>query len=200
MAEPWDVIIVGAGTTGMPAAIFAAQRGARVLILEAAPEVGGTLHLSAGQMSAAGSRLQAEKGIEDTPDEHYDDCMRISNNTADPVLVRLAVDNAADTLDWLQDIGAEIFGANRGGHAACAAADDDEIYTVIEALVLAHLAVRVGMGRRGRREELVAVVRCKGRCKGSLRASLPPRGIKNEPTGEFASETVVVVRATPQQL
>ncbi|MCH8183919.1 MAG: FAD-binding protein, partial [Proteobacteria bacterium] len=34
--------------------------------------------------------------------------MRISNNTADPVLVRLAVDNAADTLDWLQDIGAEI--------------------------------------------------------------------------------------------
>ena len=108
MAEPWDVIIVGAGTTGMPAAIFAAQRGARVLILEAAPEVGGTLHLSAGQMSAAGSRLQAEKGIEDTPDEHYDDCMRISNNTADPVLVRLAVDNAADTLDWLQDIGAEI--------------------------------------------------------------------------------------------
>ena len=108
MAEPWDVIIVGAGTTGMPAAIFAAQRGARVLILEAAPEVGGTLHLSAGQMSAAGSRLQAEKGIEDTPDEHCDDCMRISNNTADPVLVRLAVDNAADTLDWLQDIGAEI--------------------------------------------------------------------------------------------
>lgn len=108
MAEPWDVIIVGAGTAGMPAAIFAAQRGARVLVLEAAPEVGGTLHLSAGQMSAAGTRLQAEKGIEDTPDEHYDDCMRISNNTADPAIVRLCVDNAADTLDWLQDIGAEI--------------------------------------------------------------------------------------------
>ncbi|MCH8183614.1 MAG: FAD-dependent oxidoreductase, partial [Proteobacteria bacterium] len=70
MAEPWDVIIVGAGTAGMPAAIFAAHRGASVLVLEAAPEVGGTLHLSAGQMSAAGSRLQAEKGIEDTPDEH----------------------------------------------------------------------------------------------------------------------------------
>ncbi|MCH8113085.1 MAG: FAD-binding protein [Proteobacteria bacterium] len=55
----------------MPAAIFAAQRGARVLVLEAASEVGGTLHLSAGQMSAAGSRLQAEKGIEDTPDEWF---------------------------------------------------------------------------------------------------------------------------------
>ncbi len=108
MAEYWDLIIVGAGTAGMPAAIFAAQRGAHVLVLEAASEVGGTLHLSAGQMSAAGSRLQAEKGIEDTPDEHYDDCMRISNNTADPALVRLTVDNAADTLNWLQDIGTEI--------------------------------------------------------------------------------------------
>jgi fumarate reductase flavoprotein subunit len=108
VAEYWDLIIVGAGTAGMPAAIFAAQRGAHVLVLEAASEVGGTLHLSAGQMSAAGSRLQAEKGIEDTPDEHYDDCMRISNNTADPALVRLTVDNAADTLNWLQDIGTEI--------------------------------------------------------------------------------------------
>lgn len=108
MAEPWDIIIIGAGTAGMPAAIFASQRGARVLVLEAAPEVGGTLHLSAGQMSAAGSRLQKQKGIDDTPDEHYEDCMRISNNSADPVLVRLTVDNAADTLDWLQDIGTEI--------------------------------------------------------------------------------------------
>ncbi len=108
MADSWDVIIVGAGTAGMPAAIFAAQRGAQVLVLEHAAEVGGTLHLSAGQMSAAGSRLQKEKGIDDTPDEHYDDCMRISNNTADPTLVRLTVDNAAATLDWLMDIGLEV--------------------------------------------------------------------------------------------
>ena len=52
----WDVIVVGAGTAGMPLAIFAAKRGARVLVLEQAATVGGTLPVSAGQVSAAGTR------------------------------------------------------------------------------------------------------------------------------------------------
>jgi fumarate reductase flavoprotein subunit len=101
----YDLVIVGAGTAGLPAAIFAAQRGAKVILLEAAGQIGGTLHLSTGQMSAAGTRLQRAKGIKDTPDMHYDDVMRISQGTADPVLTRLAVDAAAETFDWLMDRG-----------------------------------------------------------------------------------------------
>ncbi|NQV80147.1 MAG: FAD-dependent oxidoreductase, partial [Alphaproteobacteria bacterium] len=57
MTQRWDVIVVGGGTAGMPAATFAAERGARVLVIEAAADVGGTLHLSTGQLSAAGTRL-----------------------------------------------------------------------------------------------------------------------------------------------
>jgi len=105
MSEVWDVIVVGGGTAGLPVATFAAARGARVLVIDAAPDVGGTLHLSTGQLSAAGTKLQAKKGVADTTQAHYDDIMRISKNTADPALVRLAVDNAADTFDWLQDNG-----------------------------------------------------------------------------------------------
>jgi len=101
----WDLIVVGAGTAGLPAAIFSAQRGARVLLVDAAARVGGTLLIATGQMSAAGTRVQREKGIEDTPQLHYDDVMRISNNTADPTLVRLAVENAPVTFDWLMDNG-----------------------------------------------------------------------------------------------
>ncbi len=106
--ELWDLIVIGGGNAGLPAAIFAARRGARVLIIEAAAQVGGTLFLSTGQMSAAGTKLQKSKGIEDTPQEHYDDIMRLSKNTADPDIVRLAVDNAADTFDWLMESGFEI--------------------------------------------------------------------------------------------
>ncbi len=105
MSQQWDVIIIGAGTAGLPAAIFAAERSDKILVLDAAPEIGGTLHLSSGQMSAAGTRLQKEKGIEDTPALHIEDIMRISNNTADRQLAGFAVDNAADTLDWLETIG-----------------------------------------------------------------------------------------------
>jgi fumarate reductase flavoprotein subunit len=103
--NPYDVIIVGAGNAGLPTAIFAAQRDAKVLLIDAAPSIGGTLILSTGQMSAAGTKLQKSKGIEDSPQAHYDDIMRISRGTADPVLVRLAVDNAAPVFDWLTDNG-----------------------------------------------------------------------------------------------
>ena len=105
----WDLIVIGGGNSGLPAAIFAARRGARVLIIEAAPVLGGTLFMSGGQMSAAGTRLQKSKGIEDSPQSHFDDIMRISKDTADPELVRLAVFNAAETFDWLMDRGLEVY-------------------------------------------------------------------------------------------
>jgi fumarate reductase flavoprotein subunit len=106
--EDWDLIVVGAGTAGLPAAIFSAARGARVLIIDTATRVGGSLLLATGQMSAAGTKVQQALGIEDTPELHYQDIMRISNDTADPTLVRLAVENAAATFDWLMERGFEM--------------------------------------------------------------------------------------------
>jgi fumarate reductase flavoprotein subunit len=105
----WDLIVVGGGNAGLPAAIFAAERGARVLIVEAAGQVGGTLFLSSGQMSAAGTKLQRSRAVtQDSPQSHYDDVMRISGGTADPVLLKLAVEQAAPTFDWLSDHGLQV--------------------------------------------------------------------------------------------
>jgi fumarate reductase flavoprotein subunit len=97
----YDVVIVGAGTAGMPAAVEAASLGMRVLVLEASERAGGTLWRSWAQMSAAGTSLQAAKGIKDNPQLHFDDVMRISKGTADPVLVRKAVEHAPSTIEWL---------------------------------------------------------------------------------------------------
>jgi fumarate reductase flavoprotein subunit len=104
-ADDWDVIVIGGGTAGLPTAIFAAERGAKVLVLEGSHRIGGTMDRSSGQMSAAGTSLQKAKGIKDTPQDHFDDVMRISRGTADPAMVRLAVDNAADTIEWLIGLG-----------------------------------------------------------------------------------------------
>jgi fumarate reductase flavoprotein subunit len=104
-ADDYDLIVVGAGTAGLPAAIFAAQRGAKVLAIEKSHRLGGTLDRSGARMTAAGTRLQKAKGITDTPDMHYADVMRVCHDTAVPHLVRLAVDNAAWTMDWLMDKG-----------------------------------------------------------------------------------------------
>lgn len=107
--KPYNVIVIGGGNAGMPTAIFAAKRGARVLIVEAAGQLGGTLHMSSGQMSAGGTKLQKSKGIEDSGELHFEDVMRISKNTADREIVRLACVNAADTFDWLMDNDFDVY-------------------------------------------------------------------------------------------
>jgi fumarate reductase flavoprotein subunit len=101
----WDVIVVGAGSAGLPLAICAAGRGARVLQIEADYRIGGTLHWSSGQISGAGTRLQKRQGIEDSPDAHYREAQKIAHDQIDPVVLRLTVDHAAATIDWLMDLG-----------------------------------------------------------------------------------------------
>jgi fumarate reductase flavoprotein subunit len=103
--ETWDYLIIGAGTAGLTAAIFAVKRGAKVLLVDAANDIGGTLHLSAGQLSGAGTHTQAKKGIVDSPKQHFDDIMRLSNGKADPSLAKLVADNAGDTINWLLEGG-----------------------------------------------------------------------------------------------
>jgi flavocytochrome c len=100
-----QITIIGAGTAGMACAISAAECGANVTVIEKDSTIGGTLHVTAGHLSAGGSIRQSEKGIIDSPQKHYDDVMRISNHTADPTIVKLATDLAPKTIDWLQSLG-----------------------------------------------------------------------------------------------
>jgi len=105
----WDVIVVGAGAAGLQAASYAADRGARVLLLEGGDNIGGTLHVSGGQISAAGTKLQQVRGIEDTAEEHFKDILSITNGNVDRALSRLAVENAADTVDAILELGPELY-------------------------------------------------------------------------------------------
>jgi fumarate reductase flavoprotein subunit len=100
-----DILICGAGTAGLPCAIAAAEAGAVVTVTEKSAEIGGTLHLSYGHMSAAGARLQREKGIADSTDLHLADVLRIGHGHGDEEIIRLAVEGAAGTIDWLEQIG-----------------------------------------------------------------------------------------------
>ncbi|MCB2108406.1 MAG: FAD-dependent oxidoreductase [Rhodobacteraceae bacterium] len=102
----WDFIVVGAGTAGLPAAIFAADRGAKVLVIEVAPTLGGTLTIAGGEICGAGTKTQARFGLEgDHPDKHFADVMRITDGLADPNIVRMTVDTATAMIDWIDDRG-----------------------------------------------------------------------------------------------
>lgn len=103
----FDVIVVGAGTAGIPCAVEAASAGARVLLLEKDTRIGGTLHITDGGLSAAGTRLQAARGIEDSVAQHLADVRTISGGTGRDDIIRLAVELAPATVDWLDDLGFE---------------------------------------------------------------------------------------------
>ncbi len=103
----YDILIVGAGTAGMSCAITAAERGLKVGVIEKVDYVGGAMHWSGGHMSAGGTHLQKEKGIEDSPEKHLADIYRINNKTGDLDLTERAVFEAPKTVQWLDDLGME---------------------------------------------------------------------------------------------
>lgn len=105
MGEGFDIAIVGAGTAGMPCAIEAVAAGARVLVVEKAEHAGGTLHVSLGQMSGAGTRPQAARGIADSAEAHLADIARINRGTGRADLLARTVPLQGATIDWLLDNG-----------------------------------------------------------------------------------------------
>lgn len=100
-----DILVIGAGTAGIPCAMEAAAAGASVLVIEKDDDIGGALWFSGGQMSAAGTRRQRQLGIEDTPENHYADVLRMGGEPIDKSLVKRATELAPQTLDWLDDLG-----------------------------------------------------------------------------------------------
>ena len=69
-----DVVVVGAGATGLPAAIQAAEGGASVILVEANTDVGGHAILSGGNMALGGGTSRQKKyGVTDSPDLLYSD-------------------------------------------------------------------------------------------------------------------------------
>lgn len=106
--QPYDIVIIGAGTAGMPCAIEAVAKGARTLVVEQEATHGGTLHVSLGQLSGAGSRLQADNGIADDAAAHLADVIRINRGTGRRDILERTLPLQGETIDWLMDLGFEM--------------------------------------------------------------------------------------------
>ena len=117
-----DVAIVGAGNAALCAALAAAEAGANVVVLEAAPEVerGGNSAYTAGAMRtvydgvADVRKLVPDIGDEDAKntdfssysfDEYFDDMARITQHRADPNLLEILIRQSLPTLEWMRRQG-----------------------------------------------------------------------------------------------
>ena len=101
-----DVVIVGAGSSGLAAAMTASAGGARVIVLEKLPVPGGTSLFAEG-LFAVESTLQARENVTLTRDEAFKSHMMGTHWRANAALVRAFVDMSADTVEWLQGFGVE---------------------------------------------------------------------------------------------
>ncbi|TIR02431.1 MAG: FAD-dependent oxidoreductase [Mesorhizobium sp.] len=108
-----DVIVVGAGGSGLFAAIEAAEIGRRVLVLEKNPAPGGTTNWAIGSLSSSASPMQTAIGIHDTPAAHFEDMALFHGallSHDNPDLRKVFVENVPDTLKKLLDMGVVFFG------------------------------------------------------------------------------------------
>ncbi len=69
-----DVVIIGSGAAGLPAAIKAVEGGASVIVVETNYDVGGHAIISGGHMAlGGGTSAQKKYGIPDSPDTVFSD-------------------------------------------------------------------------------------------------------------------------------
>lgn len=102
-----EIVIIGAGGTGLAAAVTAGQEGASVIVLETNGFAGGNLLVSGGVYNSPEPEMQAKQGIEDSPELFVQQTLAGGDNIANPELVRILAYNALDGLNWLKELGNE---------------------------------------------------------------------------------------------
>jgi urocanate reductase len=106
-----DVVIAGAGASGLCAAIMARDQGASVIVVEQNHDIGGHAMVSGGRIPlGGGTRLQKKFGIVDSADQVYLDHTDPGNlelRYSDRELVRVWADENAATFDFLLDNGVQ---------------------------------------------------------------------------------------------
>lgn len=96
-----DVLVIGAGGCGLVAAIAAAEVGASVGLVEKAERLGGNTAVSSGSIPAAGTRLQAEAGVIDSPAIFQADLSRVAGEHEAMHLTQTLTERSAELIDFL---------------------------------------------------------------------------------------------------
>lgn len=111
----YDVVVVGAGAAGIPAAIRAAELGMKVLVVDANYDIGGHAIISQGNTALGGGNAHQKKyGIQDSPEILFKDLtdwsVTLPNGFADYRYndrdqAHMIAYNSVPTYDWLVKIG-----------------------------------------------------------------------------------------------
>jgi succinate dehydrogenase/fumarate reductase flavoprotein subunit len=123
-----DVVVVGSGATGLPAAIVAREAGASVIVVEAEPRIGGHAITSGGNLPlGGGTSYQKKYGIADSADLFFQDLTDwsvVETNGFPPYryndreIIRAFADNSVAAFEFLLAHGVKVIDRppNKIGH------------------------------------------------------------------------------------
>jgi len=101
----FNIVVVGTGAAGLSAALAGAVNGARVLVLEKAPVVGGTTAMSGGCIWIPGHHHMAKLGVSDSREAALEYIRAVSpdgwHNTEEPLWAAF-VDRAPEMLQFVE--------------------------------------------------------------------------------------------------
>lgn len=111
--ETYDVIVVGGGFAGLSAAYTASKNGAKVVLIEKMPVVGGNSQINGGVYASYTSKLADTlypklKLKPDTAEKHIEDTIKGGDYMSDIKLVKNFVYGAPVFLDLMLDNGLKV--------------------------------------------------------------------------------------------
>ena len=103
--KSFDIVVVGAGASGISAGLAAAQAGAKVALLEKGNKFGGAGMFGAQGLFAAESKAQKEAGVDYTVKDAYKEIIDYTHHSANALMVKEIVEKSASTIDWMKENG-----------------------------------------------------------------------------------------------
>jgi tricarballylate dehydrogenase len=106
MQTQYDIVVIGGGNAALCAAITAAETGAKVLILEAAPKAyrgGNSRHTRNFRCMHTGPLGPLVESYSE--DEYLADLLKVTDGKTDQALARLAIRTSEECLPWMEERG-----------------------------------------------------------------------------------------------
>ncbi len=101
-----QIIVIGGGGAGLAAAISAAEKGAKIILLEKRLKPGGDTALAGGFFASESPALKRLRS-ESSSDELFKAAIGYAHWKTDPRILRAFINKSGDTVQWLEQMGVE---------------------------------------------------------------------------------------------
>ncbi|AHA04556.1 flavocytochrome c [Pediococcus pentosaceus] len=103
LSSQYDVIIIGAGSTGLTSALELTELGKKVVVLEKMEKPGGNSMRTSSGMNAAETAIQRHEGIIDSYESFYEDTYKGGGKQNDVEMLKYFTSHADSAVEWLKE-------------------------------------------------------------------------------------------------